>query len=772
MSFFRLATRSLSRSTFASARTPSRFVPIVPRARYSAAASLQKSDIQSRVLDVLKGFEKVNQTNLSPTASFSKDLGLDSLDAVEVVMAIEEEFSIEIPDAEADEILTVQQAIDYIAKTPEGRFMLRPVYDPTTSTLHFVDIQEKRVYHVDVESLEVNLEQFEETVACLSLCATGPGFRLAGAAAQGFALLPGDSKLEYISKPLPAGEIPYTRFNDGACDSKGRFFAGTLYSPKHGIPGRLYRYDPSDKTCAIADPGPFTDSNGLGWSPDEKTFYFTDSFKNVIYAYDYDDGKISNRRVLVDAMALGLPENSFCDGLCVDKEGFIWSCRWGGSQIVRFTKDGVIDLVIRFPTVYSVTACCFGGPNDDQLFVTTAHCGANGGDASLQEKFPDSGHIFCVDMSARNVRGGLNLVLSSDAVYLKHELSSPLANLPDLESSVTSTIRSPKAAIQPQQPLERAKNRITDYVIHQICVRAHSSDAPVTAYPSLLSDTMKHGVAFRKFSRTSSHRMLMLRNLVTSLFEHEQIRTTLPKARDTARLAEKIISLGKKNTQASYNQASAFLLKRDLLPRVFGQFAQRYADRPGGYTRIHKFGNRRGDNAPEAIVELVDNPRDLRWELTSRAVGWDVMRKKLRGNGEPHLNNLVNESHEDMQQILKDELELPSDSRRGILREKTRWNLQKLLKYRSPNAVEDIAGKASSHMDELLATPVAYKALHEEKKDNHRKLPPRLHAGQLVPGDRRSAAQLAQGQLGLKPPSTKGPVLTLKRVFGRNHKTA
>ncbi|KAI0652255.1 acyl carrier protein [Trametes meyenii] len=88
---------------------------IVPCAAFSAAAGLSKDEITHRVLDVLKGFEKVNGAKLTPTASFSDDLGLDSLDAVEVVMAVEE-----IPDAEADEIKTVQQAIDYIAKTPEA----------------------------------------------------------------------------------------------------------------------------------------------------------------------------------------------------------------------------------------------------------------------------------------------------------------------------------------------------------------------------------------------------------------------------------------------------------------------------------------------------------------------------------------------------------------------------------------------------------------------------------------------------------------------------
>jgi len=261
----------------------------------------------------------------------------------------------------------------------------------------------------------------------------------------------------------------------------------------------------------------------------------------------------------------------------------------------------------------------------------------------------------------------------------------------------------------------------------------------------------------------------MLRNLVTSLFEHEQIRTTLPKARDTARLAEKIISLAKKNTNASYSNASAFLLKQDLLPKVFGTFAKRYADRPGGYTRIHKFGNRKGDNAPEAIVELVDNPRDLRWEMTARAVGWDIMRKKLVGS-KP--SSLANDPHEDVRQILKTETRLSVRSRRGLLREKTRWNLQKLLKYRDPDAVEGIAEKAKDHMDQLLATPVAYKALHEEAKaEKPRKLPPRLHAGQLVPGEKRSALQLAHGKLGPTPSLAGGPLLTMKSVFGRKYKT-
>ncbi|KAF5374951.1 hypothetical protein D9758_000196 [Tetrapyrgos nigripes] len=117
---FRLAARTAP--VFSRACRVSRTTTQLPlRAAYSAPAGLSKDNIESRVLDVLKGFEKVDQSKLTTSASFSKDLGLDSLDAVEVVMAVEEEFAIEIPDAEADEIQTVQQAIDYVSKTPAAQ---------------------------------------------------------------------------------------------------------------------------------------------------------------------------------------------------------------------------------------------------------------------------------------------------------------------------------------------------------------------------------------------------------------------------------------------------------------------------------------------------------------------------------------------------------------------------------------------------------------------------------------------------------------------------
>lgn len=261
------------------------------------------------------------------------------------------------------------------------------------------------MYHLNTETLALAIEVFDEAITCLALRKNGEG--LACLTATGIATLQGNSMLHYLAKPLPQNVVEAnSRFNDGACDRKGRFFAGTIHSRTHkDIRGQLWMYDPESGDCHLADEGPFTDSNGLGWSPDGKTMYFTDSLVNKIFAYDYGDGKLSNRRVAVDALAVGLPEQSFCDGLCVDNEGYIWSARWGGSQINRFSPNGELDTTIRFPTVLHVTACCFGGAGQDKLYVTTAHCSAIGGDATRQKQFPDSGHLFMVDLRGQ-FKGG------------------------------------------------------------------------------------------------------------------------------------------------------------------------------------------------------------------------------------------------------------------------------------------------------------------------------------------------------------------------------
>ena len=119
---------------------------------------------------------------------------------------------------------------------------------------------------------------------------------------------------------------------------------------------------------------------------------------------------------------------------------------------------------------------------------------------------------------------------------------------------------------------------------------------------------MRHRNSNRKLNRTSSHRQAMLRNMATSLLRHEVIRTTLPKAKELRRVAEPLITLGKNATLANRRLAFSRLRDRDIVGKLFGELGPRYQARNGGYLRILKCGFRNGDNAPMALVELVDHP--------------------------------------------------------------------------------------------------------------------------------------------------------------------
>ncbi len=119
---------------------------------------------------------------------------------------------------------------------------------------------------------------------------------------------------------------------------------------------------------------------------------------------------------------------------------------------------------------------------------------------------------------------------------------------------------------------------------------------------------MRHRVAFRKLNRTTSHRLAMLGNMVSSLLEHEAIRTTLPKAKEARRIAERIITLGKRGGLSNVRLAARTIHNKTLLSKVFGDLKDRYAERPGGYTRIIRLGYRPGDSAEVALLELVDRP--------------------------------------------------------------------------------------------------------------------------------------------------------------------
>jgi large subunit ribosomal protein L17 len=130
---------------------------------------------------------------------------------------------------------------------------------------------------------------------------------------------------------------------------------------------------------------------------------------------------------------------------------------------------------------------------------------------------------------------------------------------------------------------------------------------------------MRHRLGLRKLNRTSSHRLALLRNMTNSLLKHESIKTTLPKAKELRRVVEPMITLGKKPTLANRRLAFNRLRDRGMVVKLFNELGPRFAKRSGGYVRILKFGFRRGDNAPMALVEFLDRP-----ETVSGAAGGEA----------------------------------------------------------------------------------------------------------------------------------------------------
>ena len=123
---------------------------------------------------------------------------------------------------------------------------------------------------------------------------------------------------------------------------------------------------------------------------------------------------------------------------------------------------------------------------------------------------------------------------------------------------------------------------------------------------------MRHGIAHRKLNRTASHRKAMFANMAASLIEHEQIVTTLPKAKEMKPFMDKLITLAKKGDLHARRQAISKVGDKDAVKKLFEVFGERYKDRNGGYTCVLKAGFRYGDNAPRAVIELVDRDEDAR----------------------------------------------------------------------------------------------------------------------------------------------------------------
>jgi sugar lactone lactonase YvrE len=266
-----------------------------------------------------------------------------------------------------------------------------PLWSPAEQALYWVDIKEPRLFRHDFATGRTRITPLTDAVGAIALSCGGG---LIAAARSGFAYIDADGMLS-PAFCTPEADRPGNRFNDGKCDRAGRFWAASMHDGETDPSGSLYRLG-GDHRCERAEDG-FVIGNGLGWSPDNRVFYFTDSVARRIYAYDFDigTGAIAGKRVFA-----AIPDDSgFPDGLCVDAEGHVWSAHWDGWRVTRYAPDGRIVETLGVP-VPRPTSCAFGGADLATLYVTSAR--VNLGEAELARS-PLSGSVLALRPGARGL---------------------------------------------------------------------------------------------------------------------------------------------------------------------------------------------------------------------------------------------------------------------------------------------------------------------------------------------------------------------------------
>ncbi len=239
-----------------------------------------------------------------------------------------------------------------------------PLWDVDQERLYWVDSKDARVFRATADGRELRSWLVPAPIGSMAL--TKDGTTAVTALATGLHLLDfATGATMFISDP-EAGN-PNNRLNDGKVDRRGRYVFGSMDTQEDERSGRLYRLDPDYSVSVLDDK--LICSNGPCWSPDDSTFYFSDTWSGGIWAYDYDidTGTVSNRR------DFGTTETSAVggfDGSTVDAEGGVWNALVYDGKIVRFTPDGTVDRIIDMP-VKKVTSVMFGGPALDTLYVTS-----------------------------------------------------------------------------------------------------------------------------------------------------------------------------------------------------------------------------------------------------------------------------------------------------------------------------------------------------------------------------------------------------------------
>ena len=274
----------------------------------------------------------------------------------------------------------VELLVDAHAQVGEG-----PLWDEERQVLYWVDILSSLLYIYDPATGENRALDIGQHVGTVVTRASG-GLMLA--VREGFASFDLETQ-ELTLIANPEAHITGNRFNDGKCDPAGRFWAGTMAYENPTNQGSLYRLDTDFSVHKIF--GDVAISNGIIWSLDHTTMYYIDTLRKNVRAFDYDDetGDISNERVIINVPEeVGMP-----DGMAIDSEGMLWVAHYGGSCVSRWNPSTAQLLEKIDLPVTQVTACAFGGPGLDTLYITSA---AQELDAAELERQPLAGGLFSI----------------------------------------------------------------------------------------------------------------------------------------------------------------------------------------------------------------------------------------------------------------------------------------------------------------------------------------------------------------------------------------
>ena len=255
--------------------------------------------------------------------------------------------------------MKIEVVVDVKTTLGEG-----PLWDVEQERLYWIDSFDGRVFRATADGREIRSWDVPMKIGSMALRKDGSGAVVS--LQRGFHLLDfasGDVTL--IHDPEP--DRPMNRLNDGKVDRCGRFFAGSMDTMEEGPSGGLYRLDPDFSVTRI-DSGIIC-SNGPCWSPDDRTFYFADTWTGEIWAYDYDitTGAATNRRTFV---RVDTSKGGAADGSTVDAQGYLWNALVYDGRLVRYAPDGSVDRIIDMP-VKKITSVMFGGPKLDTLYVTS-----------------------------------------------------------------------------------------------------------------------------------------------------------------------------------------------------------------------------------------------------------------------------------------------------------------------------------------------------------------------------------------------------------------